>query len=216
MKVSLNQLVHLLSDFAKQPFSVPVQEELKVIMNYKRADWMQKVVEKYPEQRRYFLKDIAIDLIEVDQAECPVETDCTVKRTSKKIPLPLRSTYALFDYVGDPDKSDGYGYIQPEYVNIILKYAKHTSKRPKYFYTNGYIYIYNDPSLVYLGIRGVWPDQTQLNAFKCSDSPCYTDDDQWDIPDDIINTMIQDVLRNEMRILIPGFNPEVTVDDKDK
>ncbi len=214
MKVSLNELVQMLADRVNQPFSIPLQEELKLIFNYKRADWMQKVVDKHPEQRKYFLKDFSVDLEAVDEAECPVDIDCTVLRTTKKIPLPLRTVEGLFDYVGDPDKFDAYGYTTPEQLYWLVKYNKYTSDRPRYFYINGYVYIYNEPDLEYINIRGIWPDQRQLNTFKCNDVPCYTDDDQWDIPDDIINTMIQDILRNELRLIAPEMG-EVTVDNKE-
>lgn len=217
MKVSLNQLVQLTSSLAGQPFSVPVQEQLKVIWNYKRADWLQKIVDKHPEQRKFFLKTITNSLIDIDEADCPVEIGCTIKRTSKKIPKPLRTTETLFDYVGDPDKFDGYTYTTPEQLYYILKYgSKYTKDRPKYFYSNDYIYVYNEDSLENLGIRGIWPDQRQLNEFKCNGVPCYTDNDQYDIPDDIINVMMQDILKNELKFLAVPATNEVEVDDESR
>jgi hypothetical protein len=165
---------------------------------------MQKIIDAHPEQRRYFLKYITVDLQDVDQAECPaVGGDCTVKRTVSKIPTPLRSTYTLFDYVGDNDRADGYGYATIEQLVWYNKYNKYTNKRPKYEYANGYVYVYNEETLEQVTIGGIWTDQMQLNEFKCDDQPCYTDDDQYDIADDIINTMIQDVLKNEFRLLAP-------------
>jgi hypothetical protein len=213
MKISLNQLVQLTSSLAGQPFSVPVQEQLKVIYNYKRADWLQKILDKHPEQRKYFLKTIEDSLVDVDEAECSVKINCTVKRTANKIPAPVRTTETLFDYVGDPDKLDGYTYTTPEQLYYILKHgSKYTKDRPKYFYANEYIYIYNESSLENIGIRGIWADQRQLSTFKCNDVACYTDDDQYDVADDIVNTMVQDVLKNELKLLtIPSKN-EVKID----
>lgn len=215
MKISLNQLVSMVSDRVGQPFSTPLQEELKVIFNYKREDWMQKIVEKYPGQRKYFLKDFSVDLEKVDRAECPVNVDCTVLRTVTTIPMPIRSSYGLFDYVGDPDKTDGYTYVTPDQLYWMIKFgSRYTENRPKYFYVNGYVYIYQDNDLISLNIRGLWPDQRQLAAFKCADVPCYTDDDQYDIPGDIINTMVQDVLKNELRILLSPEQGQVTIKDE--
>lgn len=212
MKVSLNELVMMLADRVGQPFSVPLQEELKVILNYKKADWIQKIVDKHPEQRKYYLKDISVELERVDRAECPVDLDCDVYRTTVKVPAPIRTAETLFDYVGDSDKFDAYSYATPEQVYWLVKYSKYTKNRPTYFYVNGYIYIYNEVDLGYINVRGVWPDQRQLNQFKCNNSPCYTDDDLWDVPDDIINTIIQDVLKNELRLIAPELG-EVTVDE---
>lgn len=215
MKISLNEMVQLLADRVGQPFNVPLQRELKVIFNYKRADWLQKVVDKHPEQRKYFLKYFSVPLERVDRAECPVSVDCTVLRTTLPIPLPIRTTYGLFDYVGDPDKTDGYTYTTPDQLVWIINYgSKYTDGRPKYFYANGYVYVYNEDSLEDLGMGGIWPDQRQLKDFKCEDVPCYTDDDQYDIPDDLINIMMQDVLRNELRILLAPEQAEVATDTK--
>lgn len=217
MQVSLNQLVQLLADRVGQPFSVPLQEELKVIINYKRADWFQKVLDKHPEQRKYFLKDFSVTLERVDRAECPIDVDCTVLRTTDKIPLPLRTTWGLFDYVGDPDKTDAYVYNTPDQIFFMVKYgSRWTPDRPRYFYVNGYVYIYNEDALESLNIRGVWPDQRQLEPFKCDDVPCYTDDDQYDIPDDIINTIMQDVLKNEIKVLLAPEVGEISVDNVGK
>jgi len=213
MKISLNELASLMADRVGQPFNVPLQEELKVIFNYKRADWIQKILDKHPEQRKFFMKDFSIELEAVSRAECPVVVDCTVLKTKEKIPVPVRTTYGLFDYVGDPDKTDGYTYTTPEQLLWMLNYgSKYTKDRPRYFYVNGYIYIYNEDSLESLNVRGVWSDQRQLGTFKCNDVLCYTDDDQWDVPDDIINTIMQDVIKNELRFLLAPEVDEVTVD----
>jgi hypothetical protein len=212
MRVSLNDIVQMLSDRLGQPFNVPLQEELKIIVNYKRADWIQKLIDKHPEQRKYFLKDFTAALVEADKAECPVNLDCKVLRTEFKVPVPVRTDFALFDYVGDPDKADAYAYTTPDQLYWILVYgAKYTRLKPRYLYINGYIYIYNEEILEYINVRGMWPDQRELHDFKCGEEPCYTDDDKYDIPDDLLNTMIQDILKNELRILLSPEQAEVTV-----
>lgn len=117
--------------------------------------------------------------------------------------------------VGDPDKTDGYTYTTPDQLVWILNYgSKYTEDRPKYFYANGYVYVYTNDNMESLAIGGIWPDQQQLKDFKCDDVPCYTDDDQYDIPDDLVNIMVQDVLRNELRILLAPEQGEVAVDIK--
>ncbi len=205
MQVSLNKLVQMLSDRVGQPFNRAVQAELKTIINYKRADWFQKVLDAHPEQRKNFLKDFSAELQVAEKAECPIVFDCKLLRTVHPIPAPLRTAFTLFDYVGDPDKIDAYSYTTPDQLYWILKYgAKYTHDRPRYFYINGYIFIYNDRAIEYINVRGVWPDQRQLVLFKCEDQPCYTDDDQYDIPDDIINTMMQDIIKNELRLFMPN------------
>lgn len=217
MQISLNQMVEMLADFCKRPFDIPLQEELKLIFNIKRAEYLHKILEKNIDQRKYFLKYISDDLVEVDELECPLpESGCTVKRTSKQIPLPLRTSYALFDYVGTPDKTDGYTYVTPDQLPWMVEYgSRYTKDRPKWFYVNKYIYIYNEEGMDYLTIGGVWTDPRALSAFKCDDVACYTDDDQYDVPDDILNTMIQDIIKNELKLLLSPDDTEVTVDNED-
>jgi len=218
MKVSLNQLVQMTADLVKQPFNVPLQRELKLIFNYKRADWVQKIVDKHPEQRKYFLKEFTVPLKEVtEEDDCYVDLhDCPLKRTEFQIPQPVRTAYGLFDYVGSPDKMDSFTYTTTEQLQFMNKYgSKYTYDRPKYFYVNGYLYVYNEPNMENLGVRGIWPDPTVLQDFKCANKPCYTDDDQWDIPGDIVNTMVQDVIKNELRLLLANMEmDEVTVDNQ--
>jgi hypothetical protein len=213
MKISVQEVVESLAKLVGEPFDIPTQEQLKHIVGYKMADFFQKVVAADPNNRRFYLKEITVPLERVDRALCPVDTDCTVLRTTLQIPIPARTAYALFDYVGPVTKDDGYRYIPPEQLQYIINYgSKYTQDRPGYFYVNKYVYIYNEYALEDINIRGLWFDQRQLNIFKCEDQPCYKDTDQYDIPDDIVNLMIQDILKNEIKLLIGEDKTEVTLD----
>lgn len=213
MLISLNQLVSLLASRAGQPFSTALQEEMKIVLNYKRADFFKKLINQNPFQRRFFLKDFEAELEVVDKARCPVEVDCDILRTVLTIPTPVRTNLTLFEYVGDPDFSDSYSYANPEQIILYSKYNKYTADKSRYFYSNGYIYIYGDLDLEYIGIRGIFDDPKQLEGFKCTGDPCYTDDDQYNIPDDLINSIIGDTLRVELRQLFSD-STEVEVGDK--
>lgn len=216
MRISLQEIVESLAILTGKSFDIPVQEHLKHIVSYKMADWFQAVVQKNPDQRKYYLKEISVPLERVDRALCPITTNCTVLRTTLQIPIPARTSYTLFDYVGGPSRDDGYAYVAPDQLYWIINYgSKYSKDRPKYFYVNKYIYLYNEESLEELNIRGLWFDQRQLNVFKCNDQPCYQDTDQFDIPDDIVNTMIQDVLKNELKFMLGLDETEVTIDNKD-
>lgn len=214
MKISLNELVDMLADRTGNTFSVPIQEELKVILNYKREDWIQKVVDAHPEQRKNFLKGIVIPLEEVTQSTLDGGLDITVLKTTVPVPQPVRTQYALFDYVGAapgdfgaPPTETGFSYTAPDQLAIMLNYgSKYTATKGKYAYINGFVYVYNQDDIVDLYVLGLWPDQRQLDVFKAADQPCYTDDDQYDVPGDVINLMMQDVIKNELRLLT---SPEI-------
>lgn len=203
----------MLADRVGQPFNIPLQEELKLIINYKRADWFQKILDKHPEQRKFFLKSFSVELEEVDKSECPVDIDCKVMRSVLPVPLPVRTSYTLFDFVGSADQTEGYRYSTPDQV-VFQKYSKYTSRRPAYFYANGHLMIYNDMDTQWVNVKGVFSDPRSLHDFTCNGNQCYTDDDQFEIPDDIINTMIQDVLKNELRRLTQEQGESETTEEE--
>lgn len=221
MKISLNELVDMIADRTGNTFSIPVQEELKLVLNYKREDWIQKVVDAHPEQRKNFLKSITVPLEEVIQSGLAGGLDITVLKTTLVIPQPVRTQYALFDFVGAlpgaigaPGTEPGFSYTAPDQLAIMLNFgSKYTASSGKYAYLNGFVYVYNQDTIEDLSIIGLWPDQRQLDAFKTATTPCYTDDDQYDVPGDVINLMVQDVIKNELKLLV---SPEkALVDMKD-
>ncbi len=214
MKVSLNELVSILASRVGQAWNTDLQEEMKIVLNYKRADFFKKSMIQNPAQRKFFFKDFTAELQEVDESECPVETECQVLRTIKKIPAPTRTNDSIFDFLGSADKAISFGYATPEQYKILAKYSKYTGGNPRYFYVNGYVYIYGDQSEEYINVRGLYLDPRELKDFKCANVACYTDDDQYDIPDDLINAMITDTLRVELRNQFPSQG-EVQVDKSD-
>jgi hypothetical protein len=165
MQVSLNDLVSILALRVGQPWNTTLQEEMKVVLNYKRADFFKKLIAQNPGQRKMFRKDITAELIDVDRAECPIEVDCEIKRTRELIPRPVRTTDEMFEYVGSADKTEPYGYATPEAYAVLSKYSKYTYASNKYYYANGYVYILGDGDADYIGIGGIWAvyGQTRLN-----------------------------------------------------
>lgn len=213
MKISINELVALLADRVGQPFNKSLQEELKVIINYKAASFFKRLLEKDPSQRKFFLKDFSAQLEKVDRADCPVEVGCDVLRTVEDIPTPLRSSFSLFDYVGTVDRLHAFSYSAPDQLRY-LTHSKYTGNHPKYFYVDKKIYIYNNLDLQWINIRGVFSDPRELKPFKCDGEPCYSDNDQFDIPEDIINDIIRDTLSVELRNIFPEKD-EVKVDEEE-
>ncbi len=215
MRVSLNELVSVLASRVGQAWNTDLQDEMKIVLSYKRADFFKKSMVQNPAQRKFFLKDFSVELQEVDKTECPVDVECQVLRSVNKIPAPTRSDYTLFDFVGSADKLTPYSYATPEQYTLMAQYNKYTGANPKYFYVNGYLYIYGDLSEEWANVRGLYIDPRDLINFKCEGEPCYTDDDQYEIPDDLINAIIADTLRVELRSQAPREG-EVQTDKNDK
>jgi hypothetical protein len=168
-----------------------------------------------PFQKRFFLKDFDVPLVTVPKSECPIEVDCEVRRSKTTIPTPTRTNETLFEFVGSVDKMISFGYATPEQFNVYNKYNKYTGGNWKYFYINQYLYVYGDKEIEDVNVRGLYPDPRDLKGFQCSGTPCYTDDMQYDVPDDLINAMISDTLRIELRNQFPQVG-EIQTDKSDK
>lgn len=215
MRVSLNDLVSILSSRVGQQFNTDLQEEMKLVLNYKRADFFKKSIINNPFQKRFFLKDFDVPLLLVPKSECPINVNCEVRRSKISVPSPTRNNETLFDFVGSADKMVSFGYTTPEQYAQFNKYNKYTSGNWKYFYVNQYLYIYGDEEIEDVNARGLYPDPRDLKDFKCAGTLCYTDDMQYDVPDDLVNAMISDTLNVELRNQFPQQG-EVQTDKSDK
>lgn len=219
MNISLNRMVSMLAERAGAPFDVTLQESMKIVLNYKRANFFKKTLQANPMQRRFFFKDFVVPLEHVDTIEYCGLTDCQILRSTLPVPLPIRNNDALFDFVGDPDKGDAYGYATPDQFEIYKKWNKYTGDRPKYYYSNGYLYILSTAEefeLEYVNVRGVYDDPSVLKSFKCPDmqTPCYTDNDNFEIPDDLIMDIIQDTLKVELRQYVIPATEQIAVKEE--
>ena len=215
MQASLNQLVSMLSDRVGQPFNRALQEELKVVINYKLADFFRKSINNDPSQRKYFQRGFIVDFKPTSTEDCPavlLSCGCPILRSTKQVPKPTRTRERLFDFVGSKDGSTAIGYAMPEQIRL-LKHSPYTGNRPKYFYSDNYLYLLNSSAINQAYVRGLFTDPRDLKDFTCDDdnTPCYTDDEPFDAPDDLINAIITDILRVELRALGKEAE-EVTVD----
>lgn len=207
-EISTEQILSVLSDTVGQPFSVPLQDKLKVIINYKRANYLQQSLEKHPEQRKFFQQTFTTDLERIAPGDCEIpNVTCDLLRTHCEVPFPIRSSWSMFDFVGTPDWSASYGEVKPEF-NHLRKFNKYTGDLTKWAFINKKIYIFNNLKLKKLGIRGVFSDPYAVNQC-CSSGRCFTDDMPFPMPTDLINAMIRDILQVELRVQFPQAMVEV-------
>ncbi len=202
---SLNEIVGVLSDRVGQPFNVPLQDELKIIINYKRTNFTQQFLEKNPDQRRFFQQSFVTDMKAVPKGDCAEipGMSCDILKSTCKIPNPLRATYAIFDFVGASDWSIAFGEAKPEYNNYFNEYNPYTKGKVKWFYQNDYLYLFNDLNIKKVAVRGVFADPQSVNACCGSNGPCLTDDTPYPMSADILNYIIKDTLAVELRAMFP-------------
>ena len=217
MAQSLNVLVSILSDRVGKPFNIPLQQELKEIIKYKRVNYMQQFLEKHPEQRIFFTQEFTAELEKVpaNKAICGLSSsskDCPIMATKCEVPQPIRNTFTLFDFVGEPNFMQAYGQVKPEFLKLN-QYNTYTSTRPKWFYSDNRIVVYKDLTTKYVGVRGVFENPEDINDCLCDGKNCFDDDSPFPAPGDLINAIMRDILNVELRNLFPNIG-EVAMDDK--
>ncbi len=194
---TLKKIVSSIAARVDAPFDVDLQEELKHIIGYKRANYTQQFLQKNPSQRKFFLQKITVELEKVDADDCEPIKGCVILRTKCTIPKPIRNNQTIFDFVGDSNFVRGYGYQEPEFIQDI-SFNRFTGKAPKWYYTDNRIYIYNTTTIKRIGIRGVFEEPYSVNACACEPVDCLKDTDEYPIALDLLNSIVRDTLTVEM------------------
>lgn len=165
-----------------------------------RAMYIRRDVEKNKVISNLIEQDLGcVELEDVDAAECcDVEVGCTVKKTTVDIPQPLRfNTRDAITYVGSIDKKRSFKIIRP-YEAKWVTYNKYTPKVDRAYYLNNRIYIISNPILERVNIRGVFFDPRDLRTFTCEDAECYTEDSRFPIGDDMLQSIVMEILTKEL------------------
>ena len=212
---SINQLVSEIAHSVKQPDSVPVRRAIKLGIIHARNDLIRKsygnhnYTDKVLQQRfRLSLKDVPDGDITVPEG-ISVKT---IKRTTQKVPRPVRLTNNLpFHSVRTN------GVINPIEIAFVKEAsAKFYNHLPgmcpvvTYDYINEYIYInINDnPDFVQLGsiiVESVfeYPHTISTDDLDTSNDD-YSDDDEFLLPEDMIPTI--------KKLILESWNAEVIRD----
>ena len=211
---SILQIVGSLSARVGKPFDVDLQEELVHIIGYKRANYTQQFIEKHPSQRKLFLQKLTIELEKAPKDDCEPVEGCKIMRTKCTVPIPIRNSSVIFDFVGDSNFMNGYGYQEPDFIQGI-SYNRFTGRKPKWYYMNNRIYIYNTTTIDRIGVRGVFQNPSDVNACACDDKDCLKDTDEYPIALDLLNSIVRDTLQVELnRPMLP--EEEVEQDKKEE
>jgi len=211
MGLSINRIVSILSERAGKSIDATFQEELKDIVQYWRATILKDALRKRPNDRNYFMQSFTEKLIQVPKVECPIEYGC-ILRTERKIPTTIRSGGILYDYVGTPLWDNSFGMTNGA-KDLYFTFNKFTGNRYRYEYKDNYIYIYNASlkNIKYIGIRGIFENPRDLNPFRCNKEECYNDDMDYPLSDDLVQQVINAILKTELRLLPIETEKEVNV-----
>lgn len=155
-----------------------------------------------------------MEMKEVPSTECcGVDLGCTVWRTVERLPETVRLKWGDdFTYVGPVDGYDGYRQIT-KVAAAYRDYDRFSGKSPYYVYENGYLYIYGAKPKKLL-VKAIFADPRALTTFKGCDGKCYSDDDDFPIPKDMIPLILKAIKADVLQIEPPDQTEKVEVDEK--
>lgn len=213
--LSLLNIASVLAARVGQETNSALIEQLKFIFLYKERNYKQQFLEKHPEQRKFFQQSFTTELEKIEKGDCdfPMTIGCDILRSKCEIPLPIRSSFSMFDFVGVPDWTRAFAESTPEALEYY-KHNKYTSKEPKWFFMNKKLYVFNNLSLKMIAVRSVFSDPTALNTCCSNPSQCFDDTKPFPTSQDIINAIMRDILNVELRNMFPQ-DGVVTVDKED-
>lgn len=144
-----------------------------------------------------------IEMQLVDEVECcNFSSDCYILKSKQQIPETIRlKQKSGFTFIGSADGKTRFPLETPTRAEK-LSWGTFTGKKPRSFVLNDYVYLTNTHGIEVINVRGIFADPTKAENFKtCEGDPCYTDDDEFPIPDDMITEIEDYIVKNKMSLL---------------
>lgn len=140
-----------------------------------------------------------VELIEVDKVEAcctGIRSDCTIKRTQKKLPLFLQGYHGpLIRSVTSLDGSERLQTILPAtYLGIANSKNFRYNKTKYYWFLNDYLYF---PNLEWDAVRIEGIFENDISEFTCDEDSCLVRQDQsFNVPDYLLGELEAQVLKD--------------------
>jgi len=140
-----------------------------------------------------------VELIEVDKVEAcctGIKSDCTIKRTEKKMPIFMQGYWGPL--IRTVSSLDGSEELQPttpsQYVAMSKSKNFKYNKTKYYWYLDDYIYF---PNLEWEAVRieGIFEDD--ISDFTCEEDSCMVRSDQsFNVPDYLLGEIESQVFKD--------------------
>lgn len=179
---------------------------VKYLLHVQRSVWLNRRLTKPGyDVTEDMIQDLGcLELEASDPADCcAVTTECSVLRTKKELPTPIHMNHTMaITHVGPVNKiQKPFSYV--DYRRAIWSGNGRFNKDHIFgFWLNGRIYLKFNSSnrvakmLEYINARGVFEDPEEVKEFThCSGEPCYTDDDRYPVPENLIPHMKDQVIK---------------------
>lgn len=208
---SLNQLASRIARIVREPYNHELLERIKDGIKDLRATRLRQSIERNGIDKFYELTYTA-PLQLVDKADnCLVDVDCDILRSVNPIAEPVRyKTDVPFTFVGSPDGIE-FTFLNDLSKHRHMKHLKYMGETFFYYFRNGYLYLLNAKRIEFVTLTSTFLNPEDAVTI-CGDETCYTDDDEFPCPADLVNGIITELLKTQFGLTKP-LNFEVDVDE---
>ena len=191
---TLNKLAYQVASSFDRDTDFLFIERLKDLIIQTRNQFVHRQIDKYGVNERYIQPYVA----ELTLVNASVDSTITSKyellRTTNKIPAPIRyDSDSSFTFVGSVDRMITFRKIKP-YIMNSSRSLRYIGGAICYFYTNEYVYIWNNTKLDRILIEAIYEE---LDVTQNNNDPtglCYKDNMEFPLSGDMLNDVIKEVI----------------------
>lgn len=208
---TLNEIAYSFTESIGKSDDIALVRRVKLAINYYRAKYIRQDFERNGLSRE-MLQRIVIPLIKVDEADSScVQVGCTILRSEKKIPKPVRTKgVSQFIRVGTVKlTNESWGEIDINEVQYIST-RKFTKNSTFYYYIDEYIYVVTNKKFKYASVSAVFAEPAKAVEMCINSSKCVSDDDEYPIPLDMLDSILKELRNSEISLVLP--EKEVNID----
>lgn len=182
------------------------QRQIKFWIHNTRAQLITQEINKHRSISDNIIQDLGCINVSATDASlcCNVPVGCTITRTDVPIPNTIATSVRdLLTRVGPVDISAPSYTLVPYQRAAWIGRGRWTKKYHFAFLHKNYVYIVGPKSDFFkkVNIQGVFENPTDVKAFNtCTNMPCYSDDSEYPISVNHIETMKQIILKNNFKI----------------
>jgi len=169
-------------------------ERLKEMIISTRNLFIHRQTDKYGVDDRY-IQPYEAALIKVNASiDLNIISRYELLRTTNKIPPAIRfNTDVPFPFVGSIDRMITFRHIKP-YILNSSRDLRLIGSAICYFYTNGYVYIWNNTKIEQVLIEAIYESLDVTQSITDITGICYLDDMEFPLAGDMLNDVIKEVV----------------------
>lgn len=209
---SLNQLISEIAHSVQQADSVPVRRAIRQGIIHARNELIRHVYSNHNYVDKVLKQKFIVTIVDCGDNHLNLDIEDTnlkkLKKTYVKVPRPVRLSNNLpfhSIYIITPTEQKLVSYVTDS-VNEFYKHLPGMSNTPTYDYINDYIYIYGAPEDAnFISIESIFEYPHEFDE-KYVHNIGINDDDEFFLPEDLVNSVKKLVLETFNNTVIRDTN----------